>query len=220
MTIGITVTGADIRTDVADLLALAQTPGVETGLLFSLSPEGRNRYPDEGWLAEAATELGLSCAVHICGWKARQAALNGECDWIQRAGRVQINGRIDLDQLERATELFRCVITQYPGAGDVLAHPARNHSILVDASGGTGVEPNQWKRPDTDKPVGFAGGLSPQNFDEHLPGIASVAIGRWWIDMESCLRYGWTVHKSDWFDMHQVWLAVERFTAWKAREGL
>ena len=36
---------------------------------------------------------------------------------------------------------------------------AKNHSILVDGSGGRGISPDSWPLIETDKPVGFAGGL-------------------------------------------------------------
>lgn len=69
------------------------------------------------------------------------------------------------------------------------------HQLLVDASGGRGVSPAEWTRPNTTRAVGFAGGLGPDNLAGELPRIAAVARGPWWVDMETKLR------TDDWFDI-------------------
>jgi hypothetical protein len=47
------VTGADEKTDVASLAKL----DAEIGLLYTETPEGRNRYPRWEWIRETSLEL-------------------------------------------------------------------------------------------------------------------------------------------------------------------
>jgi hypothetical protein len=207
----ITLTGADERTDLKKLPALAQrSEAVEIGLLFSLSPEGRNRYPSVSWLKEAAHGLGRCCAIHICGRAARREFLEGRHHWIKRAGRIQINGDVTRDTVALALGIFgHGVITQdNERTAHLRALNLPGHELLVDGSGGRGVLPAAWRRPETEKPVGFAGGLGPGNLATMLPRIAAVAEDPWWVDMETSLRDG------DWFSLWHAHLAVDRFLDW------
>ena len=70
-----------------------------------------------------------------------------------------------------------------------------NHALLVDGSGGRGVSPESWARPETYKQVGFAGEMGPENLALELPRIALVAASESWVDMEGKLR------PADWFDI-------------------
>jgi hypothetical protein len=65
------------------------------------------------------------------------------------------------------------------------------------------MSPEQWDRPDTCKPVGFAGGLGPNNILVEIQRISSVATGNWWVDMEGKLR-----DKNDWFDLTKAMAVV------------
>lgn len=215
----ITLTGADEQTSLAGLLSLSLCApvgvAVEFGLLFSANPECRRRYPRDRWLGEAVTRLGQATAVHVCGRTARREVLAGDHSWIENAGRVQLNGRVTLDEVWRAALRFPEVITQYKpdlGLDSVTAAEIPRHSILVDASGGRGITPLSWSRPSVYKPVGFAGGLSPANLRRELPKIAGVAKGDWWIDMESSLR-----GSDDWFSLTQCLAALEACRAWDGK---
>jgi phosphoribosylanthranilate isomerase len=78
------------------------------------------------------------------------------------------------------------------------------HGILVDASGGRGISPVEWVRPPTDKRVGFAGGLGPDNLEQELPRILDVSRFGDWIDMETGLR-----DDDDWFDVERARAVLE-----------
>lgn len=204
----ITLTGADEETVIDDLVSLvAAIPMVEIGLLFTATPEGVNRYPSMDWLTMAASALSGRCAIHICGGGARAMLLAGELSKLTRhAPRIQVNGVVGLGELANLAAQVDTLITQHclANEGLVLAD-VKNHALLVDGSGGRGISPDNWSRPVTNKPVGFAGGLGLANLDTELCKIALVADGDWWIDMEGKLRV------DDWFDLVQARAVANRF---------
>lgn len=75
----ITLTGADASTCVQELVELAAAhPALEVGLLYSATPEGRNRYPSLEWIHAATKALYGRCALHVCGATARARLVSGE----------------------------------------------------------------------------------------------------------------------------------------------
>jgi hypothetical protein len=212
----ITLTGADERTSLTGLVRLTeQFPCAEIGLLYTFDPEGRPRYPSVDWLKQAVAALGKRCAVHVCGSRARTAALQPfDAYWISQAGRVQVNGPLGAWEAAQYCELYGGVITQH--------HPAKNpdlsqaeisgHSLLLDASGGRGLSPAAWLPPQTNKPVGFAGGLGLDNLAVELPRIVAVARPGWWVDMEDKLR-----DAEDWFSLDLARMTAEAFLATRQR---
>lgn len=197
----LTLTGIDERTDLSVAKELAGD-GVEFGILLSASPEGRHRYPSVGWIENAAASLREHCAVHICGRIARERLLNSGYDAIlDQVGRIQVNGKVSVDELDWLCPHFReqKIITQLAGTpADYLDihEGTSNHEVLVDASGGRGITPREWVNPKLMKRVGYAGGLYPNNVRTELAKIANVADSDWWIDMESSLR-----SDADWFHL-------------------
>lgn len=200
----ITVTGADERTDIFWLSKL----DCEAGLLYTAMPEGRNRYPRREWLAEAVTRLPRA-ALHVCGRFARMQLVRRELvDLTDHVQRIQVNGALTVPECEEICAFYpkHTIITQHSRANQfLLAVKANNHAVLVDASGGRGVLPPLWRRPDTAMPVGFAGGLGPGNLAEQLHHISFVAVRPWWVDMEGRLR------DDDWFACDKAQAAVEVF---------
>lgn len=68
---------------------------------------------------------------------------------------------------------------------------AKNILALFDASGGRGLERQEWPAHLGDWDCGYAGGLGPDNLRRELPRIAAAAgPSPYWIDMESKLREG------------------------------
>ena len=209
MTIGITLTGADERTPIPELQRLVKEyPSLEIGMLYTAKPEGRNRYPSWDWLVDTSAALAGRCALHVCGRIARIELIQGQlCGVTQYASRIQINGLLDNGELHEACETFRrhVVITQDKADNRYLrlTRNVNNHALLVDGSGGRGIAPSEWVRPNTWKDIGFAGGMGPDNLAEELPKIAAVATGNWWIDMENNLR------TDDWFDLDKARKCLE-----------
>ena len=204
----ITLTGADERTHIQDLVDLvAKWPAVEIGLLYSHNIDGGNRYPSRPWLLTTAQALSGRCALHVCGRMARDELLAGDmADIVAHTPRVQVNGRMTVDETVAAAARVRLLITQHnnlnPGLLDA---PCENHQILVDSSGGRGMSPDAWKTPHTKKQVGYAGGMGPDNLGRTLLSLSMIFKGEWWVDMESKLR------RDDWFDIALARRAAEIF---------
>lgn len=211
----ITLTGADEHTAGADLWNLSLW-GAEIGLLYTFSPDGRHRYPSIDWLLSMTKKLDGRAALHICGSRARDQLHARELDMLlSQVGRIQINGHLAPAEVVQICGRYPTlqVITQHTNKNLwLLPVESPNHAILVDGSGGRGISPKRWERPKTDKPVGFAGGLGPDNLAAELPKIAALADGPndWWIDMEGKLR-----DKDDWFDVDR---AFEVMRIWSNNE--
>lgn len=204
----ITVTGADERTSISDLVGLTKVyPRVEVAFLYTASAEGRNRYPSLSWIKRSVAALSGRCAVHLCGRESRKQLLDGDLiDLMQHVRRIQVNGPVYVEELWQLSKKVPTLITQhtlanFPLAGSMIA----NHVLLVDGSGGRGVSPEHWKRPESERQAGFAGGIGPDNLEIEVEKISRVATGNWWIAMEHKVR------TNDWFDAEKAWDVVHRF---------
>lgn len=194
----ITLTGADENTSLDALLHLVSAyPTVELGLLYTETPEGRPRYPSFKWLLETARALSGHVAIHVCGSGARRRLLDGQlAELTSHAPRVQVNGRIEPDELVLLAGRVGTLITQHNNLNEsLLALPVVNHALLIDASGGRGISPPAWANPNTLKPIGRAGGLGPHNLLDELTAFSALARPGAWVDMEGRLR------TDDWFDI-------------------
>lgn len=197
----VTFTGIDARTDLSEL-----PHGPEYGILYSFNPDGRSRYPSrrEIWqILRRLTNRGNRVALHVCGTIARHQLIEYRlADLTHYVERIQVNGIVFPDDLKAICERYsdHTVITQHSIQNGELAElNIPNHAILVDGSGGRGVSPKEWKRPKTEKPVGFAGGLGPDNIGAEIVKIESVAVGEFWVDMEGKLR-----DENDWLDVTRI----------------
>lgn len=211
---GITVTGIDERTRLTDIQRLLDA-GAEVAVLWSETPEGRNRYPSVHWISSMHKHCRGKTALHVCGSKARERFLKRPGPYNGFAfnfDRIQINGRVDVSTLARCSGWGCEIITQDNSANAPLRDiEVTRHAILVDGSGGRGIAPTAWVRPPTSKRVGFAGGLGPHNLSEQLTLIAAVATGDWWVDMESGVR------TDDWFDADKALECVRIFKSFTGR---
>ncbi len=182
----ITLTGVDEHTDIDSI----QSIDAEFGFLFSVTNKG-GRYPSGDFTSAATARLSRS-AVHICGRSARNELVHGWLDeLVSNAQRIQVNGILDFKYVEKVCRMFpdKTIITQHTiENAHLLAIQSDNHALLIDGSGGKGLLPETWRRPSTGKAVGFAGGLGPDNLQNEVKKFAPLAIGEWWVDMESSLR--------------------------------
>lgn len=220
ITMRITVTGIDEMIDRSDMRMMLSYPHTELGFLYTATPEGRNRYPSYQFILAAMMFAVDRCALHICGTKARQQLVAGELEGlVYHASRVQVNGVLTVEEAEQIAALIypKILITQHNAKNARLMDvKSGNHSILLDGSGGRGISPEGWNSPDTQKPVGFAGGLGRDNLAQELLRIKDIARTGWWVDMENKLRPD---HGSgDWMRMAEVIPVLEIFHRFAAAE--
>lgn len=211
----VTFTGIDAKTDIVRLIALQHHyPFVEWGVLISKNwKENGPRYfnPDELWRL-AGLDLNLSC--HVCGSAAR-AAIEG--NWLElrelTGGRLSMFQRcqinIGAENLSDKAASFvfpselREVIIQQKDASHLEAYEAirdkKSVSILLDASGGLGLNTPIIPLSIPRVKIGYAGGINEHNVRSKLEMLLnSPLVEEFWIDMESGVR------TDDFFDLDKV----------------
>ncbi len=208
----VTITGADDTVGAFDLMQLSILfPFVEWGILLSSKRYGSPRYPTksaiklitEPW---AGGKVKPNLSLHLCGQYVRDFLL-GNFHFIDDIGidrwqafqRVQINTHGELHefngpQLARFIQVnpHKQFIFQYDNTNHTLIEfisGLKNVAVLHDLSSGTGILPTHW--PDLIKGIdcGYAGGLGPDNLNEQIQSILSIAgDASIWIDMETHVR--------------------------------
>jgi hypothetical protein len=232
----VTVTGADNSVKPEDLIPLTEEfPFVEWGILASqrgtVEHYGTKRSPPLPWLARLR-ELHSQgkfpqLSLHLCGAWVRQLLLgNLVVPPVLLPGfrRIQLNfhaegAKCDVEKFAKALAdpLFagRDFIFQLDGASGneyleaVLGEDVLGCYGLFDVSGGRGILPTAWPKPQMIDVVpgehgegeeyhaytGYAGGLGPDNLAAEIPKILAAAAGdehthegRIWLDMETLVR--------------------------------
>lgn len=87
-----------------------------------------------------------------------------------------------------------------------------NFSLLYDASYGAGISPESWNAPVyKNRPMGYAGGLSPENVAANLNKIAAVCPADYttWIDAEGKLKTPGTMLLNNYRATRYVQAALE-----------
>ena len=90
-------------------------------------------------------------------------------------------------------------------------------SLLFDASGGNGISPDKWQKPVYDEhPMGYSGGISPDNVIGNLRKIDNVAHGREiWIDAEGKLKSQNLFDEKALFDADLARAYIKRANKWQ-----
>lgn len=89
-----------------------------------------------------------------------------------------------------------------------------NVTGLFDVSHGAGILPDSWPTA-LDRKCGYAGGLGPNNLQDQLTKIIQAAISgkhvpeEIWVDMETKVRTGDSIHPDDMFDMDKVYECIK-----------
>ena len=100
-----------------------------------------------------------------------------------------------------------------------------NFSLLFDASGGRGIAPKEWREPVyKEHPMGYSGGMSPDNVVENLNKINTVVPQKReiWVDAEGKLKSPQQLPDGtykDLFDVNLARLYVERANEWNNKYG-
>ncbi|KAH0435487.1 hypothetical protein A8H39_01440 [Paraburkholderia fungorum] len=227
-----TLTGVDNATDIDQLFVLGDLhPFVEWGTLYSESQAGTGRYPDLHRIESIARRLEAtrarpSFALHVCGRAVADllAGVGRVSDVAEAFDRIQINflsTRFSLQDIIATVRRYpaKTIITQLNAANiDLWMRLADepNHAVLFDASGGRGIERDQWPHALRSVPCGYAGGLGPDNVSAHLPRIQEAAGGAlFWIDMEGRLR-----DERDVFDLARATAVLEHVEQWRSTQGV
>jgi hypothetical protein len=206
----VTITGADDRTDPAELARLSRRyPFVEWGILISEAAAGAPRHPSPEWrrrLAELAAKAapGLRFSAHLEGSLSRRAMLEGSDEFFTgpyHAGmfrRIQLNGFSAVAQRapcavikRRPTHAFIFQVESEEAYAAVQRHATSrgsNAGVLFDKSAGKGETPERWPEPRVDLYTGFAGGIAPGKVDTVCAAIQGYRFAPFWIDMEANVR--------------------------------
>ncbi|MCE6959219.1 hypothetical protein LAZ40_09160 [Cereibacter sphaeroides] len=191
----ITFTGADDRTPISDMAALAADHDVEFAILLSTKRLGTPRYPSLDWIREVRGS-GLRLAVHLCGAIAENVANYGSCalgSELAGFSRVQVNlaqapdPAVIHDFARRLEDLHGHAVEPILQCRGDFPEDSRV-SWLYDRSGGTGLAPASWPAPPRDPGVrfGYAGGLGPETVGAALEAMPAAPGA--WIDMETRVR--------------------------------
>lgn len=220
----VTITGADDEVDPFALWQLSREfPFVEWGILRSQSSAGQPRYPTDKWRAQLSHGIGLSS--HLCGVFARNVLAGSAIGSVlgdSRFQRLQVNGYvapspglIEVANCWTGVEFILQVRNEASlaaAAKDVTRIHHRRGSLLFDPSGGRGEHPSAWPLPPEGLPMGYAGGITPDNVVETIESIGHIAAP-FWIDMESGVR------TDDRFDLAKVRRVLELCAPYVTKES-
>lgn len=202
----VTITGADDKTERAELYALWQHyPFVEWGVLFSKSKEATPRYPSRTKILEFAA-WGMPLSAHFCGWHSREVMEGNNFRLVEELPqdfkRIQINynfHKSDGWQIKGILEWAynhpeRAIIFQYNQSNAAACElmmaklSSDNIHFLYDSSGGRGTAIDEI-RPPFRTYTGYSGGIHPDNIHQVAQKIYKNRLKyNVWIDMESGVR--------------------------------
>jgi hypothetical protein len=197
------VSGADDTVCPDSLVrALVESSGssgrAEIGVLVGRE-EGIPRFPSWAWIREVTSlceESGrVSVAFHLCGPKSADFLSRGILPSllpVVPGMRIQVNAaNYPLEGVSRVVDFAEStrlrVILQWRDPEFPVNRPFGSYlvSLLHDLSGGRGVVPPKRPLLPSWGPVGYAGGVSPENVEKI---VSFLGKGCYWIDAESGLR--------------------------------
>ena len=221
----ISFTGIDARTDLNELEQITkENPFVEFAVLLSHNwKDNGNRYYNPN---EIINFLGKTIFLnaHLCGSLAHDAALGKRLPYDFLDIRLWDHfHRFQLNIAERSDNpsyvlrphgTFQEIIIQQKSVDrmDLFLESIksrkdsiyRNFSLLLDASGGCGVDTPLHVYPTKKYHIGYAGGINEHNVADKLRFLLSRPdVGLFWIDIESGVR------TDDWFDTTKVRRIIE-----------
>lgn len=216
---GLSFNGLDTMTNLSRAMDIQEKyPLVEFGVLLSGNwSKNGNRYFNPNFI-KVLWDFDLNLSLHLCGRIARRAIRNDFQPGIDLCGgyfnlfqRVQINiasygDKNPKDVVLDIPETVREVIIQQKSADDCklftdfyTAHKdslGDKVSVLIDGSGGNGVE-TELNILETTAKVGYAGGIKEENIISKLDYLMEHT-DNFWIDLESGAR------TDDYFDLGKI----------------
>lgn len=207
----VTVTGADDKTDINDILDVASKyPFVEFGIL--LSPKsGKERYPSLSWIENLnSIKDKVNFSLHLCsdvlikfvnGYDLNQIVDSNILSIFKRIQLNFYNNEINFSLFKKNIEknshinfIFQLKSFEDPVFSE--ANKIENIQYLYDCSGGNGILPSSWI--ESEIYCGYAGGLTSENLEYNLLEISKACKADFWIDAETGLR------TNNQFDLNKV----------------
>jgi len=196
----ITFTGVDIKTDISRVNRLSERYNVEWGVLYSPSKKDDNRYSSYETVSELVNKIHKP-ALHLCGKAINQFIdIEVNLQFLLREmfindNRVQLNTNLSslsktklnllINNIESSANKF--ILQFNENNKDYINLFPENVDILYDASGGNGLEINEYLPPMSNRFCGYAGGLGVDNIKEAVTKADKVS-NNYWLDMESKIR--------------------------------
>lgn len=210
----ITFTGIDANTDFERLQYFQyHYPLAEFGVLVSKNWQEKSPRYLNPELLPLLKNYNLNLSIHVCGAVARSIIKNLDYepllsivgDNISLFKRMQLNVSGNSPTLSTPNlvplEGQELIIQQKNVNNLQIWDSINNHtnmSILLDASGGNGIDTPIEIHSNPYIKIGYAGGINPENVHDKLSYILQSHIGDFWIDMESGVR------TNDWLDLDKV----------------
>jgi phosphoribosylanthranilate isomerase len=196
----ITFTGVDIKTDISRVNRLSERYNVEWGVLYSPSKKDDDRYSSYETVSELVNKIHKP-ALHLCGKAINQLInIDGDLELLLRDmfvndNRVQLNTNLSSLSKTKLKTLINYIeiksnkfILQFnENNKDYISLFPENVDVLYDASGGNGLEINEYLPPISNRFCGYAGGLGEENITEAVTKADKVS-NNYWLDMESKIR--------------------------------
>lgn len=214
----LSITGSDNEVNIKDLQSLAlEYPQLELAILYLPEKENQARNPGKSWRDEFFSLVPNSqTAIHLCGGSCFNTILNDDFEdselfiELKKTQRIQmnINARKKIFNNFEIYKIYSkllkhnfTLILQYhersqewiiPYIENVEDKHKQNIHILLDSSLGKGVSPDNFSVPEELKtlnyPIGFAGGLNPENISSYYHSIKNFDLPAYWLDLESGSR--------------------------------
>lgn len=211
----LSITGADNLVSIDALqLMTQQFPQLELAILYFPEKENQFRNPGLDWRNEFFSKIPKeNTAIHLCGQQVFETILSDEfkqsqlLSELKKTQRVQINinARKDIFSHTDIQNIYSTLlqydlnlILQYHERSKDWILPfiankeLQNIHILLDASLGKGVAPEKFEIPkelqSLNYPIGFAGGLNPDNISNIYNQVKPFNLPKYWLDLESGCR--------------------------------
>jgi len=232
---------------ISEIIELGTTPNAEIAVQChpSKMSDGMPRNVWFKELLHAVYDIPeFNLAIHINNEWARDICCLGDIpdtilEWLAARNskkkpiikRIQLNMPKDVAENINAPQLMKIIQYYFPqreyifqyndntkSAIEKLHQTGAKFSLLFDASGGRGKAPSAWQKPIYEThPMGYSGGMSPDNVVDNLRKINSVVAQdeHIWIDAEGRLKSNNLFDEKMKFDTKLARLYITRANNWE-----
>ncbi len=211
----LSITGADNLVSIDSLKSMVEKfPQLELAILYFPEKENQFRNPGLDWRNEFFNKIPKeNTAIHLCGQEVFETILSENFETSQlfselkKTQRIQINinARKDIfnhSDIQNIYSIllkndFNLILQYHERSKDwilpyISGKELQNVHILLDASLGKGVAPDKFEIPTEllalSYPLGFAGGLNPENISRIYSQVKVFNLSKYWLDLETGCR--------------------------------